>query len=651
MPVRFLDDEKPKSRVRFLDGENAPVGGQIIPPSVMQSPEMVGMRQGAADVANLPGAAGGLIDTAQKWIANKMGNPDYNPDNPVANAVFPMGYLLRRMPSPEMVNRALFENQPEGPPPPDNTVDRYRRAAARGATGAAGMGGISPMALGTGVAASLGAEGASQIAPDSKWAPLVGGLATGATFAGGYNFLRPTAGGVAREMLRGVNNTRIQMGEDLQRSAMRQGLGPLTPGQALNNPGLLQVERLTEQSPQGGALREMYEQRGPAAYNVAREQIEGISQATPREGLQAVQRGAEGAIGELRQARAMTGGPAYQAAFDSVRPIGIDPAPIFNTIREIGDRNPAMRATLDRMATTVMRDRNGNPITDLEQLQNGIKMQLSTDIAAAVQSGDRPLVRALTETNDRLLTVLDNYAPQYAEARQLWARMSVPITEMEQGLVGRVLAQPDLSKAAKVFINPSNETPRDIQQAARALRRAEPEAVPVMVKQYLNDHLQATAKASKRDPSRLGGRFTEDVFGGLGLNTNQVRNIETAIQQLPEGQMRATAFRRMNDVFRAQARRLQAGSPTAPNLEIQRMLKEPSGAAGMVGRLVTGPMSTARDWLQNARLTGNYSELAEIFSSPNSIEQLRQLAREPNIRRAEIIVNGLLAGQRGTVGE
>jgi hypothetical protein len=93
------------------------------------------------------------------------------------------------------------------------------------------------------------------------------------------------------------------------------------------------------------------------------------------------------------------------------------------------------------------------------------------------------------------------------------------------------------------------------------------------------------------------------------------------------------------------------GSPTASNLEMQRMLKEPSGAAGMVGRFVTGPMATAREWLQNARLTGNYSELAEIFSSPNSIEQLRQLAREPNIRRAEIIVNGLLAGQRGTVGE
>jgi hypothetical protein len=507
------------------------------------------------------------------------------------------------------------------------------------------------MALGTGVFASLGAEVASQMAPNSKWAPLVGGLATGAGFAGGYNFLRPTAGGVAREMIRGIENTRLTIGQDLQRSSMRQGLGPLTPGQALNNPGLLQVERLTEQSPQGTALREMYEQRGPAAYNVAREQVEGISQATPREGLKAVQRGAEGAIQERRDARALLGDPMYKQSFEGVRPIGIDPKPVFDRIRAIGDRNPAVRASLDRMAGTVMRDRNGNPITDLEQLQNGIKTTLDAEIGTAVTSNQNTVARELMDAKETLLKVLDSYSPQYAEARQLWARMSVPVTEMEEGLIGRVLAQPDLSKAAKVFINPANETPRDIQQAARALRRAEPEAVPVMVKQYLNDHLQAAAKASKRDPSRLGGRFTEDVFGGLGLNTNQVRNIETAIQQLPEGQMRATAFRRMNDVFRAQARRLQAGSPTAPNLEIQRMLKEPSGAAGMVGRLVTGPMSTARDWLQNARLTGNYSELAEIFSSPNSIEQLRQLAREPNIRRAEIIVNGLLAGQRGTVGE
>ena len=35
-----------------------------------------------------------------------------------------------------------------------------------------------------------------------------------------------------------LRSTDPAVGEDLQRSAVQQGLGPLTPGQALNNPGL-----------------------------------------------------------------------------------------------------------------------------------------------------------------------------------------------------------------------------------------------------------------------------------------------------------------------------------------------------------------------------------------------------------------------------
>lgn len=600
----------------------------------------VGLRQGVGDVINLPRAVGGLMGETQKFVARQRGNPNYDP---AADEDFTIGGLLRKFPSPEIVNTTLF-GSPGGPAPPADTTERYTRAAARGATGALGMGAASPFGIATGISASMGSEAASQAFPDSKWAPLAGGLLSGGLAAGTINLMRPTAAGTARGMMRGIDNTRLQMGEDLQRSSMAQGLGPLTPGQALNNRGLLQVERLTEQSAQGDALQAMYDARGPQAFEEIQRMARGLSPLTPREGQAAVAGAADTAIKARRNTRSAIGSPEYTAAFEGVRPIGIDPTPVFGAITRIGDNNPALRGTLDRMANTVMRDRNGNPITDLEQLQNGIKMDLSSRIAEATTGGDRALARSLQDVQNTLLRTLDNSSPQYAQARETWARLSVPVTEMEQGLVGAILDQPTLRSQAKVFLDPLNETPRDISIAGRALQRANPDAVPVLVRQYINTALQKAGTATKRDTSRVGGEFANQAFGPVALNTDQRANIQAAIQLLPDGQLRWRAFQRMTDVLRAQARRLNAGSPTAQNQAIQEELRR--GGPESIGRAVTSPLGTAGEWFENARLTGNYADLAEIFSSPNSIEQLRNLAREPNIRRAEVIVNGLLVGQR-----
>lgn len=605
----------------------------------------VGVRQGVADVANIPRALGGLMGGTQRFMARQVGNPNYNPE---ADEDFTIGGALREFPSPESVNTALF-GSPLGPRPPRDNAERYTRAAARGATGALGLGGASPIALLTGVSGSMGAEAASQAFPESKWAPVVGGLLSGGLAAGTYNFMRPTTAGVARNYMTGINNTRLQMGEDLQRSSIAQGLGPLTPGQALNNRGLLQVERLTEQSAQGGPMQEMYQARGPATFGAIQEQATGLSPLSPRQGQQVVQNAADRAIQARRNARSSVGGPEYQAAFEDARAIGVDPTPVFNALTRIGDNNPALRGMLDRMANTVLRDRNGYPITDLEQLQNGIKMDLSTRIAEATTSGDRALARSLTDVQNTLLRTLDSASSQYARARETWARLSVPVTELEQGLVGSILDQPTLKSQAKVFLDPTNETARDVAQAGRALQRANPEAVPVLVKNYINTTLQRSAKSTRKDPSRVGGEFVEQAIGPEGLPMEQANNLQAAMQLLPDGQTRWRAFQNLNAVLRAQARRLQTGSPTAQNQAIQEELRRGGGEA--VGRAVMAPLTTAKDWLENARLTGNYADLAEIFSSPNSIEQLRALAREPNIRRREVIVNELLIAQRPGANE
>lgn len=620
----------------------------------IRSPVGVGVLEGASDIANLPRAMGGLAGAASDWLGDKLGIGETGKG--VMKAIgAPIAAIGEAMPDPKFINMALFGDY-GGPPPAATDQDRYTRAGARGVAGTLGMGAYGPMALMTGAAAGLGSEYAKDQFPDSKWAALLGGLAAGGLTAGTYNFLRPTSAGVARSMLSGIDNTTIRSGEDLQASAIDQLLGPLTPGQAMNNRGMLQIERMTEQSPQGGPMQAMYDQRGPAAFNAVGAQVDGITGGmTPRQGMQAVQAGTGGAIKSAVQARTNAATPFYTAARSERAPEGIL-APVMADIdAQIAANGPqsAVGQALAGWKAKLQSTASGGEVSigQLDTLYKEFRDQIKRPSIAAdsLKGADATAGGVLTGVSKSIGEATANASPNIAAGRAAYQAGTPPVDALKKGLVGDIYRTKSLQRAADTFINPANETPKDIYNAANAIRGQDKDALPALVGQYIDGRLQAAAKSTRKDPSRVGGQFSQDIMGEL--DTNAAQNLEAAIKTLPDGVTRWKAFVRLNDVLRAQGRRLQAGSPTTANNAIMDEMRQPQGAVGAVSRLATGPLRTSRDWLESARLNGNFADLAEIFSSPNSIDRLRELAREPNIRRAEVIVNGMLVTQRAAPSE
>ncbi|CAB4202427.1 hypothetical protein UFOVP1623_48 [uncultured Caudovirales phage] len=630
-------------------GAEAPKGGYVIEDADTRGPVTKAINTGAravettgakilSSIIGLPGDLSTLVGFGGNKAIEAMGGKPVADDG---SSPFPKS-------SDVMEQFAKIATPYE----PTSTLGKYADRGAVGAGSAVAFGGLNLPTILAGLGGGLGSQAGHDLFPEKPMAEILGGLLGGGLLGGGYSLARPQPSTVARSIL---NDARTPAAQALriQTDANGFGLGPLTAPESLNSAYGLSVQRLLEQEPQGVGLRAMMQGRGPAAARVSGAQAEGLAPGvTPRQGADAVQRGSAGAIRALENDRSRVGGPMYQAAWDGSRPIGVDPTPIVRTFREIGDTNPAVRGVLDNLERTVMRDRYGRPITDLEQLHNGIKMGLSDARGAAAQNGERSLARALGEAEERVLQVIDQASPEYAAARATWRTLSEPINEAERSLIGALrndaaapnAANPPLSKSAKIFLEPKNETPADITRAAQAMSAADPEAVPVLIKQYLNDKLDAAKAAVGGDSSRLGAKFNQSALGAAELNPRQAANVEAAIRALPGGDDIWTGFERTMAVYRAQGNRYVPGSPTAYNQVIRKDLA-PTGVVVEAAKGVRSVGQSALDGIQNARLRSTYTILDRVFSSPDSIEQLRRIAAEPSRRKVQTMVGVFMGAQ------
>lgn len=626
-----------KGRQRFV--EEADEGPDTRGPITRKVNDAANLTQDAlaeagAAVIGLPGMVSNLIGMG----ADKLGILPKDQQPSFGGFIAPEDVM-------EVVRKVIPEYRPQ------TKGGEYAKAAITGATSGVltGGGGVIPALAGLG--GGLGAKFAGDAYPDNPLAPFLGGVLGGGALGGGYSWLKPSANSVASSVLNDARNS-FDRAQTLQQVSRRSGLGNLTAAESLNSPYGLSVQRLIEQAPGGRGTRAVMQARGPAAARASDAMIEALAPGiTPRQGAQMVDDAASGFVRSLENARSEGGGPLYKSAFQNS--VGIDTTPLLSAMRLAGERNPAMRSTLDKLARDVMFDRNGNQIADLEQIQNGLKVGLDDLIEQAVNGGRRSMKRELTGLKEDLLKITDTSSREFANARVVWSELSKPISEAERSLIGDLMTDrsptaggKSLSDLAKTLLNPKNETPADIRAAVQALNKQDPRAASVLVRQYLADKLDGAKNAVKGDPSRLGGRFNAETLGAVELQPRQAANIEAAIRALPDGDRVWDGFEKVFQVYRAQGNRYVPGSPTAYNTAVMQDLKT-NGGLGPGGILegVTNPFRWAGDRIQNFRLRSTYEVLDRVLSSPDSLQQLRLIAREPSRRRVKVLVGAFMGDQ------
>jgi hypothetical protein len=510
-------------------------------------------------------------------------------------------------------------------------------AASIGLTGAAGAAGTAAR---QGIASLLGDQ------PMDLGAIARSGTAEAALQAVPYGIGRIAERAVVRDIGR-INPQEVA---DLQRLAQQQGI-QLTPGELTNLQSLKSQQKVLGNIPASqDVIQEFYSRRfqtqiQPAVDDfLSRISMVDDPMVAGARGQQALQARRQQFVDE----RAAATQPLYDQALNGAAPIDVSGVvqQVDQMIRVAkGDELRALqRIRNDLNRQVIRRDANGNPIVKPDgtpEMQTVIEnrpvalQRVKFDIdqllqSEAASSMDNVIRGDLTRIQKNLVQRMEQDIPGYAQANAEFARLSAPINQFDTSRAGLSLTKmgrDNLDQFAERVFGPAARpsSPNTIRATREYIIQSRPDGEEIwndVTRAYLEDVWQ---RAMKPAP----GATEQKVDAGLAF-----RNIlmgDTKRQESLRAALTPQQFVALSDltkVLEAAGRVKKLGSDTAFNQEIIReMQKSAPGALATGARWVTEPLKTVRDFLQTRAFENNASSLAQIVTSPDGIQNMRELRR------------------------
>jgi hypothetical protein len=293
------------------------------------------------------------------------------------------------------------------------------------------------------------------------------------------------------------------------------------------------------------------------------------------------------------------------------------------TLKESGLNDAEITSRIDTIKNGVLEDR-------LENLQNAKFEMDALFNEDAVKSLEKNIQRKLTNIQQSLVDQMGVNNPKYLEANKAFAEASKPIEEFTTRKTGTSLTQisPDnLNQfATRVF---SGNDPQTIRYVKEQIEATNPEAWQAVTRAYIQDVWEKALTPSKSQKGMkldVGSDFQNLLLG----NRKQQESLRAAL-----GDDSFMALRDLSDVLKAAGSVKKLGSDTA---FMQKVLKEMSDEAeldpvGIAARIIgTGisPQDWGRrinDWATERAFAQNADKLADIVTSPQGMQQLKELRK------------------------
>ena len=536
---------------------------------------------------------------------------------------------------------------------PQNIREAALQGAARGAAGAP----FGPVVAGLSATGGAVGDVVSHVAPDrpgvAMAAEMVAPLVAGAPFA-----VRGNASNMLARRTQGMTEAdwaRAQQFED----AGRQTGFPLLGPESTDNPALHQLAADVAASRTGGPIMgEAFNRRADVRLpdntvqpgqvrQVMTPLLDAISPSPASTGDVAArtQRAAEGAIQQAEQGRSALVRPFYQAGENAP----VNPNDVLAVIADIDRRlaasPPAAVARQLQALRADLIDPSGQPLQTAGQLDNVYKVwreriELPPTDANNLQKG----VAAQLPV-DEVGNVATRSSPDLAYGRSLYADLSRdtvgPLRRSEVGQIANRAGIPENtgieSQIGKV-ISPATARPDVTLFIARTLNQQDRQAFPQLARVYLENALTDATATLRSGPNRTAGA----KFANLVAPTQEARiNLRAVLRGVAEAHgvpadPLIRGFETALTVMERSGRIPGIGSPTASRAgvaaEASATLVEATNPVGYLRR-VWGDIANGRANRQ----------LAEVFTSPNSVEAMRTLAQlGPDNRRSAMIVASLL---------
>lgn len=522
---------------------------------------------------------------------------------------------------------------------PQTTAGEYARTAAEFvpaafALGGGGLAGRVGSAVRYGIAPGLASEVAGQATEGTAvepWARAGAALATGVA-AGAIGRSRPEQA-IARDALRGVDEAVIRQAAQLIDDAAQRGV-TLTWAEAINQvsggaaPRLAQLQRVVENTGGGAEIMgPIMAQRPQQVQQAGRAALEGLSPGAPdpiRTGA-AVQRAAQGAIDDTTAAINQTTRPLYQAA----EAAQIAPE-AFEQIRNIPAFQQGLAAIRnDPILGPQFKGLPDNSVAVVDAVQKRIR-----DMAdAAGRAGEGFRQSIIGTQRGQVLDAADAAAPTYARARQAQASMrEAQLVPLEQGPVGALAGTADVGAQTRAMFptRPPAGMARVTGEAVRQIAKRDPKAAADLVRQHAESVFSEATQNLQSGANQFGGAKFAAVLRG---NPEQAASLEAAVKALPGGKQRWDGFNRFLEIVEATGQRLQTGSATAFNQEVQDVLRKGGRVGELANVAATGGIKLPefiRTRYQDWRMGRNTEELARLLTDPRAVGLFARLAKEAN---------------------
>lgn len=285
------------------------------------------------------------------------------------------------------------------------TAQMVGAAGAGGAAGAAREEGAGPVGqAAAGLAGGLVAPLAAQTVASGAKALGRGVAAAAKPFTKGGR--EEVVGTTLRRLSSEPESVMAKLGEAVE---IVPGSAPTT-AQAARDPGLLTAERALRSGPSGARFTERASQQNQA-----------------RNILLNSMAGDDAALASAKGARSDAAAPAYAAALDSATPIKPP-----ETLVALAQR-PAFADAMKRAQAIAAEEGVdlGDPLKTMRGLHY-VKMGLDDVLDGSFTSGiGKTQSRAIGQTREQLLKIMDDLSPEYRTAREGFSAQSKPINQME----------------------------------------------------------------------------------------------------------------------------------------------------------------------------------------------------------------------------
>jgi hypothetical protein len=473
--------------------------------------------------------------------------------------------------------------------------------------------------------------------------PIAQFLATGGTTAaaGAPFALRHTAADVANQATRNVTPQQLDAAKKLvEQSYLLKA--PITGAEALakvtGSSPLIGVQRVVENLPDSSETMATFMAKRPEANKqMVANALRNISSQQPTSATPVNLRNAAGnLIAGAEKSLTENVKPLYNQAGS----VAVYPAPSVLS-------NPKIAEAIDAVTKTAEYGvKGGNPnqfetlIAAKKFLDDEYKGQMNAVTGLKKGAGEVTATAA-----NELSQYLKENSPEYKQgAYNYQTAQNRQMQPLREGPVGQIA---EGTNAAQILMptKPVSLYPADIKRTVELLRRKDPAAVPDWTRQQLEATFNETAQNLQIGPNQFGGaKFASTLRG----NNQQAKNLEALITS-SSGMQAYQGFEKVLDVLEAQGTRQGAGSQTSFNNQFQKELAE--GGPLAAAKLVFKPSEVATKY-EEWQLNKNSNKLANMLTSPDSIDQLKQLARTgPKTAKGQILINSLLGGYTATKPE